>query len=241
MFYQSKTGFSTNLNLWFQDAIHFLFPNVCVCCGTALYAHEPVICQMCLTELPQTFFHLEEGNPVEKVFWGRVSLQTATSVFHFNKGNRVQTLIHTLKYKNRPDVGHELGRVFGPGLLSNHSLKGAHAFVPVPLHPDKQQKRGYNQSEELAKGFAASMNIPVWNQALCRKVATATQTKKSRTDRWENVKEVFCVENPETIAGKDLILVDDVVTTGATIEACAQALLDAGCNSVSLLALAFTD
>jgi len=153
----------------------------------------------------------------------------------------VQALIHALKYKNRPDVGHEVGRVFGPGLLSNHSLKGAHAFVPVPLHPDKQQKRGYNQSEELAKGFAASMNIPVWSHALSRKVATATQTKKSRTDRWENVKEVFCVENPETIAGKDLILVDDVVTTGATIEACAQALLDAGCNSVALLALAFTD
>jgi ComF family protein len=241
MFYLSKKGVAHPLKLWIQDAIHILFPNVCACCGTSLYAHEPVVCQMCLTELPQTFYHLEPGNPVEKVFWGRVPMRTATSIFHFNKGNRVQTLIHGLKYKNRPDIGQELGRVFGPGLMMNPSLATAYAFIPVPLHTSKIKKRGYNQSEEIAKGFSSSMNIPLLIDVLQRATATDTQTKKSRTDRWENVKEVFCVQNPEFIQGKDLILVDDVVTTGATIEACAHVLLDAGCRSVSLVALAYTD
>lgn len=241
MFYTSKKGFSQVLSLWFQDGIHFLFPNVCACCGLSLYAHEPVICQICITDLPQTFFHLESGNPVEKVFWGRIPMRTATSIFHFNKGNRVQTLIHGLKYKNRPDIGQELGRVFGPGLLLNPSLAAAHAFVPVPLHESKLKKRGYNQSEEIAGGLSQSMQIPLMTGVLQRARATDTQTKKSRSDRWENVKEVFCVENPEAIRGKDLILVDDVVTTGATIEACARVLLEAGCASVSLVTLAFTD
>lgn len=241
MYYLSKRGFTQPLSLWFQDAIHFLFPNVCACCGISLYAHEPVVCQMCLTDLPQTFFHLEPDNPVEKVFWGRIPLATATSIFHFNKGNRVQTLIHGLKYKNRPDIGQELGRVFGPGLLMNPVLAAAHAFVPVPLHSGKLKKRGYNQSEEIAKGFSASMNIPLLSNVLQREKATETQTKKSRSDRWENVKEVFSVKNEILIAGKNLILVDDVVTTGATLEACAQVLLVAGCASVSLVTLAYTD
>lgn len=241
MYYLSKRGFTQPLSLWFQDAIHFLFPNVCACCGISLYAHEPVVCQMCLTDLPQTFFHLEPDNPVEKVFWGRIPLATATSIFHFNKGNRVQTLIHGLKYKNRPDIGQELGRVFGPGLLMNPVLAAAHAFVPVPLHSGKLKKRGYNQSEEIAKGFSASMNIPLLSNVLQREKPTETQTKKSRSDRWENVKEVFSVKNENLIAGKNLILVDDVVTTGATLEACAKALLVAGCSSVSLLTLAYTD
>jgi ComF family protein len=241
MFYLSRKGLSKTLHLWIQDAVHLIFPNVCACCGTSLYAHEPVICQLCLTELPQTFFHLEPNNPVEKVFWGRFPMHTATSIFHFNKGNRVQKLIHGLKYKNRPDIGHELGRIFGPGLLLNAALAQAHAFIPVPLHPDKRKKRGYNQSEEIARGLSFSMNIPLLTGVLERTRATDTQTKKSRTDRWENVKEVFAVLQPELLKGKDLILVDDVVTTGATIEACAQVLLEAGCASVSLVTLAYTD
>lgn len=227
--------------IYLKELLGLLFPRLCVCCGNSLFSHEEVICDYCELHLPRTGFHLSDDNPVSRVFWGRVNIANAAAFYHFNKGNRVQQLVHSLKYKGADQVGTFIGKRYAYELLGSENFREVEVVVPVPLHWKKLRKRGYNQSEVFAKGIAEVMKIPVVSGSLVRIKASETQTRKSRFVRWENVKDKFSIRKPEKLANKHILLVDDVITTGATLEACAQALLTVEGTIVSIATIAFAN
>jgi len=225
---------------WIEDFLSLIFPRTCLCCGNSLWKNENTICHFCNHHLPRTHFHLDNENPLCEVFRGRVAIEHATAFLSFNKGGKVQHLIHQLKYKGRGDVGVYLGTLYGRQLSSVPFFQSIQMIVPVPLHKTKYKQRGYNQSERFASGLASSMHLPVNCHSLLRIKTTETQTKKSRFDRYRNVREVFTIKDPAPLLGKHLLLVDDVITTGATVESCIQALqVVPGCK-VSVACIAFT-
>lgn len=208
---------------YFQGFVGIFYPPVCAACGNALYHNEEVICLNCLIDLPRTKFHHIADNEVARIFWGRIPIANATSFMYFTNDSRYRQILHDLKYNGRKKVGIELGRLFGLE-LHDTAFTTADLLLPVPLHPLKFRKRGYNQSELIAQGISAATSIPVETKFISRITPTGTQTKRTRYERWENVKDCFSVSNPEQLKNKHVILVDDVITTGATIEACASAL-----------------
>jgi len=223
--------------LWY-DFLSLVFPRTCESCGNTLHRHEQCICNFCNHHLPRTDFHEHPDNPVAQLFWGRTMLRYATSMFYFHKGSNVQHLVHQLKYKGKQEVGVHLGKLYGIDLRQSPLFSTVDVVVPVPLHPNRQRKRGYNQSEAFAQGLAHGMGIRMDTRTLLRKTATSTQTRKSRFLRWENVKEVFVLEQPEKLANLHILLVDDVVTTGATLESCVQNLLQCPGATVSIATIA---
>ena len=222
-----------------EDLFSLFFPQLCCGCGKHLFSNESVICTDCVYNLPYTNFHEYADNPVAKQLWGRVPFVSAHAYLYFQKGSRVQSLMHQLKYNNKPEVAFKLGEMYGLKLKNLHLLQNTTAIVPVPLHPAKQKKRGYNQSEYFAQGLGQSLHIPV-NRSLQRTVFTATQTKKSRFVRYENMKEVFSISDKKSLENKHVLLVDDVLTTGATIEACALELLKINGLQLSISTIAYT-
>lgn len=200
-----------------------VYPNLCQGCTIPLVGAENVLCTTCLFNLPETNYHLTQNNPIEQTFWGRVPVERAFSFLYFKQKGIVQNLLHGLKYKNKPEVGEYMGKIYGAKLK-----QAGFTFdyiVPVPLHKNKQRIRGYNQSECFAIGLCQALQIKYVPAILVRKKATATQTKKARFDRWQNVETVFSINKAEVIKNKKVLLVDDVITTGATIEACAQGIV----------------
>jgi ComF family protein len=228
-----------NVAPWLNGTLHLFFPRTCQACGHVLYAQEEVLCMKCLYHLPKTNFHLHEENPVSRVFWGRVNLHAATSFLFFSKGGKVQKLMHNLKYRGKKRVGLYLGKLFGHDLKKSELFKTVEVVIPVPMHPAKQHKRGFNQSALIAQGIADSMNVEVQTDNLIKTINTSSQTKKSRYNRWQNVKDVFQVVDKKSLEGKHILLVDDVITTGATIESCAQLLVSLNNVSVSVVSLAY--
>jgi ComF family protein len=220
-----------------DDFLGLLYPRICACCLETLVRNETVFCTSCRYELPRTNYHKEQENEVSQIFWGRVLLENATAYFSFHKGGRVQALMHKLKYKGQQEIGIELGNMIGRDLKQS-AFSNADIVVPVPLHKSKQRKRGYNQSECIAEGIAKAMDKPLDTETLYRTIDNPTQTKKHRFERWTNVDCIFSLKKPESIANKHIILVDDVITTGATLEACASALQKAGNVKVSIVAVA---
>ncbi len=226
---------ATLRELW-ADFIGLLYPNTCQACETLLVKGEEIICTTCRYELPYSDLHLRPDNPLEKVFWGRVHLEQVIALFTFRKGSGVQHLVHQLKYHERQDVGVELGRMLAK--RAKEQFEDIDAIIPVPLHPKKLNKRGFNQSEVFAKGLAEVLFIPIDTSSLIRSTDTDTQTKKSRDERWLNVKDIFEVADKRELEGKHVLLVDDVVTTGATLEACSQKLLQVEGVKVSIATIA---
>jgi len=198
-----------------------------------------VICTKCLYHLPRTNFHVHESNPVSRTFWGRVELNAATSYLFFSKQGKTQRLMHNLKYRGKKQVGIYLGKQFGKELLKSDFYKSVQVVIPVPMHPKKQQKRGYNQSDLIAEGIALAMNAELQTNNLVKVLNTSSQTKKSRYKRWENVKDVFQVRDEVLLKNKHVLLVDDVITTGATIEACAHRLANIEGVTISVASLAY--
>jgi ComF family protein len=221
----------------FSDFFALIYPESCAACGQTLLKNEETLCTSCIFNLPKTNYWKTKDNPVSKIFWGRIPVENACSFYHFTKGGKVQHLLHQLKYKGNKNVGYFAGKLFGTELNNTH-FKDIDALVPVPLHLSKIKKRGYNQSELIGQGIAEVMQKPLKTNWLVRKYASETQTKKSRFKRWENVKEIFAVENESEFESKHLLIVDDVITTGATIEACAQLLLKVKGVKISIVALA---
>lgn len=220
-----------------------LYPHLCLACNDLLSSEEEIICIACRLQLPQTDYHTFFDNPVAKHFIGKIPIAGATAMYHFNKSTRIQRLLHVLKYKHKPEVGKILGQTIGY-LLKNYSpYSGCDILVPVPLHPDKEKTRGYNQSTMVAMGIADVIQKPVIADALLRVENTSTQTKKSRMERWENVKEKFIANNnyKNDFTGKHFMLIDDVITTGSTMEACAVALLQIPGAQVSIAAVAHAE
>jgi ComF family protein len=222
------------------DFVSLIFPDLCQACGRNLFHQEHTICTKCLYNLPYTDFHLQQDNPVAKQFWGRVSLHSATAYLYFAKGGRVQQLMHQLKYKNRPDVGHFIGLQAGRQLLNTDLFSSVDLVVPVPLHKMKKRMRGYNQSAYFASGLSEGMSIASNGDNLIRQKFTTTQTSRSRFSRYENMQDVFLVKHPEIFKGKHILLVDDIITTGATLESCSHVLLNIPEVKVSIAAIAYT-
>lgn len=203
----------------FSELLSILFPNCCPACGEAMVHGESMICTHCLSALPFTDFHKYANNPVEKLFWGKTNLKAGTALFYFNKGNRVQRLMHQLKYHGGYEVGVILGHMLGNRIKHSERFAQIDRVIPVPLHPKKLKLRGFNQSEAIAKGIAESAGIPLDITTLARNINTATQTKKSRFDRYKNVKGVFELKAFDSPC-QHVLLVDDVVTTGSTLASC---------------------
>lgn len=220
-----------------SDFLHLIYPNVCLVCHENLLDNEQFVCFSCLSKLSYTSYHLQKDNPIEKKFWGKFEIERATSLFFFQKETPSQLLLHHLKYKGDKEIGEVLGRMLGE-MLKTTSEFDFDIIVPVPLHPKKLQKRGYNQSEWIAKGIAAASQKPMYTEHLIRVIENPTQTKKGVYERWENASGIFALTNPHHFEGKHLLLVDDVITTGATIEACANTLLEGADVKISVASLA---
>jgi ComF family protein len=189
--------------------------------------------------IPRTGYHTEMDNPVARLFWGRCLIEKAAAFSFYNKGSRIRALIHNLKYKGIKEIGFELGRIYGLSLLSSGFTSDIDLILPVPLHPSKKRVRGFNQSELISKGISEVTGLPVDLFSLSRTTVSETQTRRSRYDRWVNVEGIFCVSYPDGIKGKHVLLVDDVITTGSTLESCANELLKVDGVKVSVVALAY--
>jgi len=222
---------------WMQDVSHLLFPNPCAVCHTSLHRTENLLCLQCEKKLPRTHFHRLEENVVTQKFKVRLPLQHATAFLDFKKGNAAQELLHQLKYDGRQELGLLLGRLFAKDLLTD-GYPLSDLIIPLPLHPEKEKLRGFNQSVVISMGMSEILEIPVDKIALKRLVANTTQTRKARYERWENVSDIFEVVDHDALLGRHIWLIDDVVTTGATLEACGRKLLAAGVRKLSILTLA---
>ncbi|GAB1452588.1 ComF family protein [Draconibacterium sp.] len=229
------------LKTGFNNLLEFIYPTLCITCENRLISQEKYLCMDCWLDLPISNFHRQPGNKVEQLFWGRVHIENATAFFIFKKGSNYQHLIHFIKYKGMKELGFETGRRFGISLVESPGFSAVDYIVPVPLHPKKQKLRGYNQSEWIAKGISESMKKPVSIDNLKRNLHTSTQTRKNRFERWENVENIFEVTRPNEFEGKHVLLIDDVVTTGSTLESCAFQLLQIENVKVSIATLAFAD
>ncbi len=224
-----------------SDLIQLLFPSLCNGCGTHLNYGEEVICIKCLYDIPYTDFHLYQDNPVAKQLWNRLPFNAAMAMLHFKKGTKVQHLMHSLKYKSQTEVGVYLGKLLGNKLKLSNQYKDIDLIIPVPLHPKKERLRGYNQSDFIAAGIAEILQVSMSNSHLIRDKSTESQTKKARFTRYENMQSVFKIINKEQLENLHVLLVDDVITTGATLEACGNALLNVGIKKLSIAAIAFAE
>lgn len=224
-----------------RDLLGLLFPELCAACGTHLYRGEQCLCSKCLYDLPYSDHHLHADNRAAKKFWGRLPLGSVFALLHFKKGNAVQRILHSLKYRNQPDLGVKLGRMIAEKLVLSGQEIHPDIIIPVPLHHKREKLRGYNQSLCIAKGIAEILQIPLSEGQLKRNIATKSQTKKNRYSRYENMIGVFHLQNAAILKGKHVLLVDDVITTGATLEACATTLLKHNVNKISIAAAAFAD
>ena len=224
---------------FWDDLISLLFPRLCYACGNHLLRNEYLICTECYVIIPRTDFHNIQDNPVAQLFWGRCMIQKAAAFSYYNKGSRIRKLIHNLKYKGINEIGYELGRIYGLSLKKSGFTDEMDLIIPVPLHPSKKRIRGFNQSESISKGISDVTGLPVETDSFVRRLASATQTKRSRYDRWTNVEGIFQVVSQEPFAGKHILLVDDVITTGSTVESCTNELLKIENVKVSVVALAY--
>ena len=222
----------------FQDFVSLIFPNHCLACENSLVKGENLICTHCMLQMPQTNYHLDPDNVLKKRMAGRIPVEHVMALFKFSKNGRVQGILHALKYKGQPDLGVLLGHVYGERLRTSPCFKSFDLIIPVPLHPTRLRRRGYNQSAKFDEGLSVEMGIPFSDSFIERKIRTETQTRKSKLNRWQNVDEVFGVTNPDEVENRRILLVDDVITTGATLEACGSQLLKAGCSNLSIACIA---
>jgi len=224
----------------FKGLISLFYPRLCVACGKVLHEKEQFFCLNCFQNLPETNFHLFDDNPLIYTFMGRVNVVNVASLLFYKKGNMTQNILRDLKYKGNKELGRFLGQYYGKKLIEHDAYKKMEVIIPIPLHTKKLKKRGYNQSEWIAMGLSETMGIPYNTTALVRTSFTETQTKKSRIDRWENVKNVFHVADENSIKGKHILVCDDVLTTGATMEAAIKQLLEVENTTVSVVTLGTT-
>lgn len=221
-----------------KSLINLLFPRVCAACGNHLLEWEDTVCTTCRFLLPKTGYEVHLDNPLAQMFYGQMPFHAVTAEFFFSKTGKVQNLIHGLKYHGCRENGVFLGREIGKSLLKAPDYQDIDVIVPIPLHPKKEKSRGYNQSHVIAQGISETMNVPIVEKCLVRNVFTATQTKKSRDERWENVKDIFELKNHEKLVGKHVLLVDDVLTTGATLISAGKALMQVERIKISVATVA---
>lgn len=223
----------------FINFFNLFFPRTCLCCERLLISTENQICTTCFYHLSLTNFVNLVNNPVEKIFWGRAKIEAATAFLYFQKKENTQKILHEIKYNGNIKLAKFMGNQIGIELKNSNRFEDIDIIIPIPLHPKKKKKRGYNQSEEIAKGIIKHFPREIITNCLIRTNNTETQTKKKRISRWVNVVDKFEIINTETIKGKHILLIDDVITTGATLDACAQTLLSVPNVKVSIATLAY--
>jgi len=221
----------------FHNFLSLFFPDLCVVCGDRLIEGEQHICTECLLLLPKTNFHLQADNRLEQFFAGRIPFERAAAFAYFVKRGSLQHIIHELKYKRNAEIGNFMGALCGENLKGSDFINSIDLLVPIPLHPKRQKQRGYNQSLEICKGISEVTGIPVSSDILIRTINNPSQTKNSRFDRWKNVENIFSLTNQEAFCGKHILLVDDVITTGSTIESCAKEILKMEGSRISIYAV----
>lgn len=221
-----------------EDLLDLLYPRLCAACGVRHPTRDAALCVTCHLELPRTDYHLFAENPITRRLTGRFPLQSATAMFYFVKDTPIQHLMHRIKYLGRKEAALALGREYGRVLRGQEEYGRIDLIIPVPLHPTREHQRGYNQSAWLARGLAEGMDLPVRERAIARTRRTETQTHKTRQERLSNTDGAFVVREPRRIRGRHVLLVDDVMTTGATLEACALPLLQLNEVKLSIATLA---
>jgi ComF family protein len=222
------------------DLLHLIFPRTCVVCTQELSANEKGCCSFCVELLPFTHFEkMVDPSPVDQLFWGRVQVESTFSLLHYEKDSSVQKILYRIKYGNDHQLAIRMGQLMAQRMKGSEVLKGVDAFLPVPVHHQKRFMRGYNQSEMIAMGIHEATGVPIELGAIKRNTHTKTQTKKGRDSRWDNVAEIFSLTNPEKLEGKYVLLVDDVLTTGATLEACGSRILAAPNVKLAIATVAY--
>jgi len=224
---------------YLNDLFCLFFPELCAACGINLFNNENIICTNCIYHLPRTNFHIDPQNKMARQLWGRFKFEQAIAFVYFQKGSRVQNMMHELKYNKKPDVGIRMGELYALQLSRTEVWDKPDMIIPIPLHPKRFKQRGYNQSEQISKGLSSILNLPISTHNLVREENTQSQTKKSRFARYENLKDAFIMTNPSELFHKHILLVDDVMTTGATMEACSIELLKIEGVKVSVCTLAY--
>jgi len=226
---------------YLADFVSLLFPELCQACSANLVAGEKLICTDCRYNLPFTDFHLKPDNLVAQQFWGKINIEAGYAMCYFTKGGKMQHLMHQFKYKGVKKIGNLLGNIAGGQLVQNPVFKTVNAIIPVPLHNSRLRKRGYNQAACFGEGIAEKLNIPIIENNLVRERATETQTHRSRFSRFENMQKVFTIKNPEALKNQHVLLVDDVTTTGSTLEACGSQLLKIEGLKLSIATIAYAE
>lgn len=219
-----------------DSLLQWVFPHICSGCGTDIISQESSLCMRCIDALPETNFEWHHANPVEKRFWGRIEIKQATAQYYFTRESLMQHLMHQFKYKRNRELGFQLGKIMGESMKKSGRFP-ADALIPLPLFPAKEKRRGYNQATVLCEGMSESLALPVLKDTIIRSQHTETQTKKGRIERWQNMEGKFVLMNPQAVQNKHLLLVDDVITTGATLEACGAELLSGENVSLSIATL----
>jgi ComF family protein len=221
-----------------NDINTVLLPSLCFGCNARLYRGENLLCTLCRNQLPLTEYNFNEENAVDRIFYGRIPVEKAASFLFYSEKGVVKNLIHYLKYRNQPQLGTFLGQWWGEQLSENGLGEKIDCVVPVPLHPSKQRRRGYNQVTLFAVNLADRLQVPYLETALVKTANSKTQTRKDRWFRWQSSKELYQLSNPILVEFKRVLLVDDVITTGATLEACSRALLKAEGTTVYIATMA---
>jgi ComF family protein len=217
--------------------LNLLFPRLCNGCGQQLFTGEDIICASCLFELPLACYHRTGDDSLKRLFYGRIPIEEATALLVFQKKGLVQQLIHNLKYRRQQQISCFLGNWLGADLVEYNCFLTVELVVPVPLHPSRERKRGYNQVTGFGRALADKLNATFCDHLLLKKRPTATQVIKSRIKRYQGHKGFF-IRDVSALRGRHVLLVDDLVTSGATIEACAEQLFDAGIAKLSIATMA---
>ncbi|MBK9109346.1 MAG: ComF family protein [Saprospiraceae bacterium] len=226
-------------NSW-NGCLELFYPNLCICCEARCFSAEQIFCLDCQSQLPPSEMYQFAENEFTLKFKGRIPLHKGAALFYYQKGSRLQLAMERLKYKNEPDIGISLGSYFADRLYQNPFIEALDLILPVPLHPSRERIRGYNQSAMIARGFSEISKIPVKENILLRSKETKSQIDKNRMERIDNMQSVFEVRQAEKIENKHLLLIDDILTTGATLEACALQLLKTAPCKISMLTIGMT-
>lgn len=222
------------------DFIHLFFPHVCAGCGSDVIGLDHQLCLHCISDLPVTNFFEQPGNSVERKFYGRIPVLNAGAAYFFTKNSLMESLVYELKYKGNRDIGYYMGKILGEVLQNSLRFDDVDVIIPLPLNAIRLKKRGYNQSKILCEGITSIWHKPIIDTAVIRKINTETQTHKGRITRWENMDGVFAIAEPTLLQNKHVLLVDDVVTTGASLEACGAEILKVLDTRLSIATLAYT-
>ena len=241
IFLDKINEFNAKLKTAIRNLFGLFYPKICATCTKVLLNYEEILCFSCSVDLPITNFTKIKENKAEKSFYGRVPIMAVTSLLYFNKRGKVQKLIHQLKYKNQQQIGQFLGDWLGEEIIESKRFENIDCIIPVPLHPKKLKKRGYNQVITFGESLSKKLKIPLIENKLIRISKSYTQTFKNRFDRWKSVEEIFELSDKDFFENKHILLIDDVITTGATLEACCLQLMQTKNIKISIATMVITE